>query len=50
LTVVLQEKGKIKATGPVRAFVYGLSGLFDVTLSWPYADYLLVEQELLTGD
>ena len=50
LTVVLQEKDKIKATGPFRAFVYGLSGSFDVTLSCPYADYLLVEQEILTGE
>lgn len=49
LTVV-QEKDKIKATGPFRAFVYGLSGSFDVTLSCPYADYLLVEQEILTGE
>lgn len=50
LTVVLQEKDKIKATGLFRAFVYGLSGSFDVTLSCPYADYLLVEQEVLTGE
>lgn len=50
LTVVLQEKDKIKATGPFRAFVYGLSGSFDVTLPCPYADYLLVEQEILTGE
>lgn len=31
LTVVLQEKDKLKATGPFGAFVYGLSGSFDVT-------------------
>lgn len=50
IDMVLQEKGKIKGIGPVRAFVYGLSGHFDVTLPWPNADYLLVEQEILTRE
>lgn len=48
--MVLQEIGKIKGIGPIRGFVYGLSGHFDVTLSCPYADYLLVEQEILTRE
>ena len=50
LTVLLQEKGiKMKGNGSLGAFVYGLSGHFDVTLSRPYADYLVVEGEILTS-
>lgn len=48
--MVLQEKGTMKGTGSVRAFVDGLSGHFDVTLSRPYADCLVVEQEILTRE
>lgn len=49
--MLLQEKGiKMKGNGSLSAFVYGLSGHFDVTLSRPYADYLVVEQEILTSE
>lgn len=39
----------MKGNGSLGAFVYGLSGHFDVTLSRPYADYLVVEGEILTS-